>query len=205
MKTDLFQFCGHCWVFQICWPWCWERLKAGGEEDDRGWDGWMALPTRWTWVWVNSGIWRWTRRPGVLKFMGSQRVRHYWVTELNWTELKTSEPFLLNYIWGQLKTDCIFFFFLTSPRGIWDLRSLTRNQTCAPWIGWQSLNHWTSGEVLSLYLYNWFFKFGRMSHLSPNKLNLVGIIPSIYPNYFDFLIISVSALTVPSSCGKAAN
>ena len=39
-------------------PWCWERLKAGGEGDDRGWDGWMASPTQWTWVWVNSGSWR---------------------------------------------------------------------------------------------------------------------------------------------------
>ena len=66
-------------------PWCWERLKAGEEGDDRGWDGWMASPTRCTWVWVNSGSWWWTGRPGVLRFMGSQRVRHDWVTELNWT------------------------------------------------------------------------------------------------------------------------
>ena len=49
-------------------------------------DGWMASLTRWTWVWVNSGSWWWTGRPGVLRFMGSQRVRHNWVTELNWTE-----------------------------------------------------------------------------------------------------------------------
>ena len=53
-------------------PWCWERLKEGGEGDDRGWDGWMASPTRWTWVWVNSGSWWWTGRPGVLQFMRSQ-------------------------------------------------------------------------------------------------------------------------------------
>ena len=67
-------------------PWFWERLKAGGEGDNRGWDGWLASPTQWTRVWVNSGSWWWTGRPGVLRFMGSQRVRHYWVTELNWTE-----------------------------------------------------------------------------------------------------------------------
>ena len=67
-------------------PWCWEGLGAGGEGDDRGWDGWMASPTWWTWVWVNSGSWWWTGRPGVLRFMGLQRVRHDWVTELNWTE-----------------------------------------------------------------------------------------------------------------------
>ena len=67
-------------------PWCWERLKAGGEEDDRGWDGWVASPTQWTWVWVNSGSWWWTGRPGVLQSVGSQRVGHYWATEMNWTD-----------------------------------------------------------------------------------------------------------------------
>ena len=73
-------------------PWCWERLKAGGEGDDRGWDGWMASLIQWTWVWVNSGSWWWTERPGVLRSMGSQRVRHDWATELNWTELRSEEP-----------------------------------------------------------------------------------------------------------------
>ena len=61
-------------------PWCWERLKAGGEGDDRVWDSWMASPTQWTWVWVNSGSW--TGRPGVLWFMELQRVGHDWATEL---------------------------------------------------------------------------------------------------------------------------
>ena len=65
-------------------PWCWERLKAGGEGDERGWDGWMASPTQRTRVWVDSTSWWWTGRPGVLQFMGSQRVRHDWATELNW-------------------------------------------------------------------------------------------------------------------------
>ena len=59
----------------------------GGEGDDRGWDGWIASLTRWTWVWVNSGSWWWTERPSMLRSMGSQRIRHDWVTELNWTEL----------------------------------------------------------------------------------------------------------------------
>ena len=67
-------------------PWCWERLRAGGEGDDRGWDGWMATLTWWTWVWVNSRSWWWTGRPGVLWFMGSQRVGHNEATELNWIE-----------------------------------------------------------------------------------------------------------------------
>ena len=66
--------------------WCWEGLGAGGEGDDRGWDGWMASWTRWTWVWVNSGSWWWTGRPGMLQRVGSQRVGHDWATELNWTE-----------------------------------------------------------------------------------------------------------------------
>ena len=66
--------------------WCWEGLRAGGEGDDRGWDGWMAWLTRWTWFLVNSRSWWWTGRPGVLRFMGSQRVRHDWATELTWTE-----------------------------------------------------------------------------------------------------------------------
>ena len=66
-------------------PWCWEGLGAGGKGDDRGWDGWMASPTQWTWVWVNCGSWWWTGRPGVLGFMGSKRVGHNWATELNWT------------------------------------------------------------------------------------------------------------------------
>ena len=61
-------------------------IGAGGEGDDRGWDGWMASLTRWTWIWVNSGSWWWTWGPGMLQFMGLQRVGHNWATELNWTE-----------------------------------------------------------------------------------------------------------------------
>ena len=78
------QYFGHLmWRADLKRPWCWERLKAGGEGDDRGWDGWMASLTQWTLVWVNSRSWWWTGRPGVLQSMGSQRVRQ----ELKWTEL----------------------------------------------------------------------------------------------------------------------
>ena len=73
-------------------PWCWERLRAG-EGDDRGWDGWMASPAQQTWVWVDSGSWWWIGRPGVLRFMGSQRVTNNWVIELNWTE-----PVIMSYV-----------------------------------------------------------------------------------------------------------
>ena len=81
-------------------PWCWEKLKAGGEGDDRGWDGWMASPTQWTWVWVNSWSWWWTGRPGILQSMGSQS----WTRLSDWTELTvylevlSSEPWGLNKI-----------------------------------------------------------------------------------------------------------
>ena len=62
-------------------PRCWERLRAGREEDDRRWDGWMASLTQWTWIWANNGIsWR-TKEPGVLQFMGSQRMRYNLATE----------------------------------------------------------------------------------------------------------------------------
>ena len=65
----------------------WRQEEKGTTWDEI--DGWMASPTQWTWVWVNSGSWWWTGtgRPGVLRFMGSQRVRHDWATELNWTDL----------------------------------------------------------------------------------------------------------------------
>ena len=80
------QYCGHpckelTYLKRPCYQ---ERLKAGGEGDNRGWDGWMASLAHWTWVWVNSGCWWWTGRPGVLQTLGSQRVGHNWATELNW-------------------------------------------------------------------------------------------------------------------------
>ena len=91
-------FIGRCWSWSsntlatLCeelthWkrPWRWERLRAE-EGDDRRWDGWMASPTQWTWVWEDSRRWWWTGKPGMLRFIGSQRVGHNWATELNWTE-----------------------------------------------------------------------------------------------------------------------
>ena len=66
-------------------PWCWERLKAEREGGNRGQDDWMASPTQWTWIWVDSGSWWWIGRPGMLQYMGLQRVGRNWATELNWT------------------------------------------------------------------------------------------------------------------------
>ena len=90
--------------------WCWEGLGAGAEGDDRGWDGWVVSPTRWIGVWVNSRIWWWTGRPGVLQFMGSQRVRHDWMTELNWTELNWTET--LNAKFGSDHSECYISILL---------------------------------------------------------------------------------------------
>ena len=94
--------------------WCWEGLGAGGEGDDRGRDDWMASLTR-TWVWVNSGSWWWTGRPGVLQFMGFQRVRHDLETELNWCNLFLSDISIFS---TKLKTTLtyskiLYFFFLS--------------------------------------------------------------------------------------------
>ena len=92
-------------------PWCWERLRAGGEGDDRGGDGWVASPTQRTWVWVNSGWW--TGRPGMLQFMGSQRVGHNWATELNWTELNWIELIDGWRTWGR-------FYWVESELSCWE-------------------------------------------------------------------------------------
>ena len=60
------------------------KIEGRRRRGRQGWDGWMASPTRWTWIWVSSGSWWWTGKPGVLQSMGSQRVRHDWMPELNW-------------------------------------------------------------------------------------------------------------------------
>ena len=81
----------------------WLSSSILDKGDDRGWDGWIASPTRWMWVWVNSGRWWWTGRPGMLQFMGSQRVGHNWVTELNW--------YLINFELIFIKIQVIIWLF----------------------------------------------------------------------------------------------
>ena len=125
------------WVLNIHWKdWCWSwiqlqytghlmrrtdsfedtlmlgKIKAGGKGDDREWDGWMASLIQWTWVWVNSGSWWWTGRPGVLQSMGLQRVGLNWVSELNRTVLLNN--FLnLEIIWVWILLFKILIYFIT--------------------------------------------------------------------------------------------
>ena len=127
--------------------WCWEGLGAGGEGDNRGWDGWMTSPTRWMWVWVNSGSWWWTGRPGVLQFMESQRVGHYWATELNWREcsmtliVKTADMCAFSIHFG---------FFGRAHHAICGLLvPQPEVQPECPALDSQSPNHWTTKEVPS--------------------------------------------------------
>ena len=87
--------------------WCWEELEAGGEGDDRGWDGWMASPTRWTWVWVNSGSWWWRRRPGMLRAI--HEVAKSWTWLSDWS----SEQSALFCLTPKNLSD--HFYFLLSP------------------------------------------------------------------------------------------
>ena len=89
-------------------PWCWEGLWAGREGDDRGWDGWTASPTRWTWVLVNSRSWWWTGRPGMLRFMGSQGVGQDWATDLIWSDTQSQKIFVYATRMSNLK-DMAFF------------------------------------------------------------------------------------------------
>ena len=83
--------------------WCWERLKVGGEGDDRGWDGWMASPTWWPWVWVGSGSWWWTGKPGMLQSMSKESD----MTErLNWTDRHTHSHIWQRNLAGYSPWDC---------------------------------------------------------------------------------------------------
>jgi len=85
-------------------PWCWERLKVGGEGDNRGWDDWMASLTQWTWVWVTSSSWWWTGKPSVLQSMGLPRVGRDWATEMTyWLNAALPQHHLLGFEIAQLE------------------------------------------------------------------------------------------------------
>ena len=102
LKLKVQYFCLIRWIDSLEKTLILERLKTWGEGTDRGWDGWMAPPTQWIWVWASFGTWWWIGKPAVLQSMGPQRVRHDWVTKLNWTETSVTynnkQVFLL-WIW----------------------------------------------------------------------------------------------------------
>ena len=164
--------------------WCWERLRAGGEGDDRGWDGWLASPTQWTWVWVNSGSWWWTGRPGVLRFMGSQRVGQDWATKLNWSACNAEDPgsipglgrsagegtgYPLQYSWASLMAQLMKNLPAMRETWVWPLGwedplekgKISHSSTLAwriPWnmesMGSQFSLHFSSLRFLSLVSYS---------------------------------------------------
>ena len=114
-------------------------LRAEGEGDNRGWDGCMASLTQWTWVWVDSGSWWWTGRPGVLRIMGSQRVGNDWETELTFT------------CWVFL---CLFFLFrllcLWCPFCRLKVHDSSLLCSLLPWVGWL-FNFSSLGEPMSVF------------------------------------------------------
>ena len=150
-------------------------IRGRRRRDDRGWDGWMASLTRWTWVWVNSGSWWWTGRPGVLQFMGSQRVRHDCSTELNWTELNVTfnfknqtkrKPYICSSCGGE---QGYFFTYMTwtcfSPEGQW-----SEEKVSTPLIYVASTGQWQAGVqenccessfIIKLLLSTFFLSNGR--------------------------------------------
>ena len=95
-------------------PWFWERLRAGGEDDGRGLDGWMASPIWGTWVWASSWSWWWTGKPGVLQSMGSQRVGHDWVTELKRINSLWRITYLISFV------ESVVGPLLTFISGFWE-------------------------------------------------------------------------------------
>ena len=111
-------------------PWCWERLKAGGDGDDRRWDGWMASAIQWTWVWVSSGSWWWTRKPGMLQSMDSQWVGPDWATELNEKEWRQKEKGVAE---DDMIRQCHFLNGHESEQTLGDGEGQGSLVCCSPW------------------------------------------------------------------------
>ena len=134
-------------------PWCWERLRAGGEGHDRGWDGWMASLTQWTCIWVSSGSWWCTGKPGMLQSMGSQKVRHHWATELKcagrqlywtWTPSSMTIPFCV------LPLDFYNIICLFGHTGKHAELPQPKIEPRSPAVEACSVNCWTTNDVASL-------------------------------------------------------
>ena len=161
LKLKVQYFCHLMWrTNSFERPWCWERLWAGGEEDDRGWDGWMASPTQWTWDWVNFRTWLWTGRPGMLQPMGLQRVRYNWAIELNWTD---DSQITLKNLWTLLafssslslflKNICLLWLWwvFTAPQAFATFGQQRLHCSCGAWAshcsGFSCCSTWTRGQA----------------------------------------------------------
>ena len=148
------------WLTHLKRPWCWERLKAGGEGDNRGWDGWMASLTQWTWVWVNSGSLRWIGRPGVLQSMGSQRVGYNRATELRLQRTFLGSPPLPGCPSGKLPS---------WPHFMWSQSLPQHSRTCG-----SALSACPAGEALKCVVfttaYLCMFQFSLVQLLSCAQL-----------------------------------
>ena len=155
--------------------WCWEGLGAGGEEDDRGWDGWMASLTRWTWVWVNSGSWWWTGRPGVLRFMGSQRVGHDWATDLIWSDVFGS----VNGVFEQV----FEFYWIWACAFTWNF--LCVNKFVRVLCVWACMNK----------LILWMCKFGYMCEWTCKYVSFYwNVCLYVYAHICDYVMASICGL-----------
>ena len=107
-----------------------ERLKTGGEGDDRGWDGWMVSPARWTWVWARSRSWWRTGKSGMLQSMRSQRVGHDWGTELNWVKVLVPPQEIYTRI-------PLSYFVDTDTLTRWENLTTCYPQAFRPQTGWK--------------------------------------------------------------------
>jgi len=119
--------------------WCWERLKTGGEGDDREWDGWMASLAQWTWVWASSGKWWWTGKPGVLQSMGSQGVGHDWATEQQ--QQRSGKSFLKKW---HLSEICIKWESWNTDIQEWGKQD-GRHRKCKT-VRWEKWESWGAAE-----------------------------------------------------------
>ena len=118
-------------------PWSWEWLGAGGEGDDRGWDGWMASPTQCTCVRVNSRSWWWTGRLGMLRFMGTQRVGYHWVTEVNWTEARNDSDLQRGVSGWVLRRCKPLDVFWRTERICWQLLCMWEKERSQGSLAWE--------------------------------------------------------------------
>ena len=122
-------------------PWCWKRLKAEGEGDDRGWDGWMASLIQWTWVWASSRNLWWTGKPGLLQSMGSQRVRHGWVTELKRYSYSFQILETLVTIEYWYLTWKVIFWWITTSKSLSNLEKIEFFHRSVPFSHYCMSNH----------------------------------------------------------------